>query len=75
MLEVIATVVLRCYNIEKKEELYFANLLCFDSPEIDRGMEWLGLGPSPEKMPSKKWQWNVEYETKRDSIWSQGQSD
>ena len=34
MLEVIATVILRCYDKNAIEELYLVNLLHFDDPDV-----------------------------------------
>ena len=46
IIEVLATVVLRCFNKDATAELYLANLLVFDSPEVDR---W-----DPRPVPTKE---------------------
>ena len=40
IIEVIATVALRCFDKDATEELYLINLLTFDSPEVDI---WKGM--------------------------------
>ena len=39
MIEVLATVILRCFDKDAQEELYFVNLLRFDSQDLDK---WKG---------------------------------
>ena len=40
IIEVLTTVVLRCFDKDAPKELYLANLLVFDSPEVNR---WEGM--------------------------------